>query len=31
MSARVKIRTPLCRSHHPQNPAAPEEVLVLAK
>lgn len=26
----VKIKTPLCLSWHPQNPATPEEVLELA-
>jgi hypothetical protein len=25
----VKIHAPLCLSHHPQQPASPEEVLVL--
>jgi hypothetical protein len=31
MSAPVKIHAPLCLSHHPQNPASPEEVLALTK
>ncbi|MCW2318423.1 hypothetical protein M2322_003992 [Rhodoblastus acidophilus] len=31
MSAPIKIRTPLCLSHHPQNPASPEDILALTK
>ncbi len=31
MSAPVKIRAPLCLSNHPQNPAAPTDVLALTK
>ena len=31
MSRPAKIKTPLCLSYHPQNPATPEEVLALAK
>ena len=27
----VKLKTPLCLSYHPQNPATPEEVVRLAK
>lgn len=27
----VKIKTPLCLSHHPQNPATPEEIVALAR
>ncbi len=29
--APVKVRTPLCLSYHPQNPATPEEVEALAR
>ena len=31
MSAPVKISAPLCLSHHPQNPASPEDVLAFTK
>lgn len=27
----VKIKTPLCLSHHPQNPATPEDIASIAR
>jgi hypothetical protein len=27
----IKIKTPLCLSHHPQNPASPEEIVAMAR